>query len=138
MGVLRTEVNEFVDEVATATRVLAVDATGAAAGTPPAASSILFAKIDTAATADLVPLSATQKIRVLSYVIVAAGAVNVKFTGGTGPAVDLTGAMPLATNGGVAVSSAGVGLFETAINSKLTINLSGAVQVSGHVAYILV
>lgn len=101
--------------------------------------TILYAKVDTASSGGtdlVVAQGASQRIRVLSYTLVAAGAVNVKFTGGTGP-TDLTGAMPFVANSGAANNSSQFGLFATAANAKLSINLSGAVQVSGHIAYIV-
>lgn len=76
---------------------------------------------------------AAKRIRVLGYTLVAAGAVTVKFQSN---ATDLTGALPLAANGGV--SAAGgpyVPSFETAVGDPLNVNLGGAVAVAGHLTY---
>lgn len=102
-----------------------------------------FAKIDTASSGNttLVAANANARIRVHNYVFVAGGTVNVKFVGGS---TDLTGAMTCSSGSGV--SSPGATpttadqeacLFYTAKNEALIINLSGAVQVSGHLAYSL-
>lgn len=99
---------------------------------------LLFAVIDENASGDqqIVAADGSKKIKVISYVLVAAGAVSVKWRSA---ANDRSGAMPLAANGGVASPSAAPGdhLLETAVNEALNLNLSGNVQVSGHVAYIL-
>lgn len=100
-----------------------------------------FAKIDVsnAGANTVVTGVPTKKIRVLSYVIIAAGAVTAKWQSGT---TDLSGAMPLAANGGAAPSisilapGAMIGLFETAAGDSLVLNLGGAVNVSGHLTYI--
>lgn len=76
-----------------------------------------------------------QAIYVVSYAIVATGAVTVKFQSDT---TDITGAMSLAANGGVsAIGRVEAPLFACVPNKKLNINLGGAVQVSGHLAYFL-
>lgn len=73
------------------------------------------------------------KIKVVSYVVVAAGAVTVKFQSGN---TDLTGPMSFAANGGCSVlGKPSAHLFETAVNAALNINLGSAVNVSGHLAY---
>lgn len=94
-----------------------------------------FASISTAAsgaTTLVAAQGAGLKIKVVSYAVVASGAVTVQFTG-TG---NLTGAMSLAANGGLVVAGQpSAHLFETAANALLAIVLGGAVQVSGHLAY---
>lgn len=75
------------------------------------------------------------KIRVTSFILVAAAAVTAKFVSGASP--DLTGAMSLAIGKPIGDNSH-VGLFETAVGAALTITLGGAVQVSGHLGYVLV
>lgn len=95
-----------------------------------------FALVNTAA-AGATQLVAAQaagvKIKVVSYVLVAGAAVTVKFQSA---AVDLTGAMAFAANGGVsAVGQPSAHLLETAAATALNINLGGAVQVSGHISY---
>ena len=74
-------------------------------------------------------------IYVVSYVFVASSAVSVKFQSGN---TDLTGAMSCAANSGVvAMGQPSSHLFQTAANTALNINLGGAVQVSGHLAYFI-
>lgn len=81
----------------------------------------------------LVAAVAGKRIRVLSYTLVAAAAVTVKFQSA---ANDLTGALPLAANGGVsAAGAAGAPLFETNVAEALNVNLGGAIAVAGHVTY---
>jgi hypothetical protein len=82
-----------------------------------------------------------KKIRVVSYVIIAAGAVTAAWQSGSTP---LSGPMSLAASGG-ASASIGIlapigtyGLFQTNANEALNLNLGGAVNVSGHLCYILV
>jgi hypothetical protein len=113
------------------------------------ANRIKYAKIDQAATTDIVsaPSGSTvgQKIRVISYVLVSAGTatVVVKWNSGTTP-TNLTGSMTLtgATTGvPVVLALAGspdAPLLECGVNEKLTLTQAGAVQISGHVAYMIV
>ncbi len=77
---------------------------------------------------------ASNKIKVISYALVSGGTVNVKFVDGGG--TDMTGAMPLIANSGVSFASANP-CMETATGSGLQINLSAAVQVSGHISYLV-
>ena len=76
-----------------------------------------------------------KKIRVLSLVLMAAGAVNVKFQSHTTP-TDLTGLFPLAANGGFSIGFSPLGHFETVAGEQLDINLSGAVAVGGCLTYV--
>lgn len=71
--------------------------------------------------------------QVVNYVIVAAGAVNVKWISGT---TDISGVMNLAANGGASASGERLApLMETIAGDALILNLSGAIQVSGHMNY---
>ena len=79
---------------------------------------------------------AAKKIRVYAYVIVATTAVTAKFQSAAG-GTDLTGAMPLGANGGVAAPFNPAGWFETVAGELLNLSLGGAVQVSGHFVYSL-
>ncbi len=74
------------------------------------------------------------RIRVLSYVLVVTTAVTAKFQSN---ATDLTGALPLGANGGVASgpSNPGSGHFITAAGEALNLTLGGNVAVAGHFAY---
>ncbi len=85
----------------------------------------------------LVSADSTRKIKVQSYVIVAAGTVNVTFKSGSN---NLSGAMPLVANSGVAsppVKPTDGSYFQTNANEALILNLSDAVAVTGHLSYYL-
>lgn len=86
----------------------------------------------TAADNEVVAAVAGKKIRVLSYALSAAGAVTVTWKTA---ATALTGAMSLAT-GTPLVCIEPQGCFETVAGEALNIAPGGAVQVSGHIAYI--
>ncbi len=106
-----------------------------------------FAKIDAASSGDntLVTGVAGYKIRVVGYTLVAAGTTTVAFQSGAGGTA-LTGAMPLVANTGVSAATGAPegeggsnnGLFETASGALLNLRLSQAIQVSGHLSYVLV
>lgn len=95
---------------------------------------VKFAKVDLAASGDLVALVASKKIRVVSGALVAAGAVTAKFQ--TGAATDLTGAMSLITGTPLNLAFSPAGHFETVAGAKLNLVLGGAVQVSGWLVYV--
>ena len=85
----------------------------------------------------LVAAVAARRICVCNYLIVAAGAVGVKWVRGS---TDISGVMQVAATGGVAspVASPGLGpLFKTGVNEDLVLNLSAAVSVGGHLSYYL-
>lgn len=96
-----------------------------------------FASISSSASGPtaLVAADATRKIRVLSYMLVAAGANAVKFQSAT---TDLCGAMSFAANGGASAPFSPAGHFETAANQALNINLGSALGVQGHLTYVLI
>ena len=81
---------------------------------------------------------ANKRIRVLSYVIIAAGDVTVTWQSASN---NISGPMALAANGGAAPSSgqavpAGlIGQFETNQGEALNVNLSAAITVGGHLTY---
>lgn len=107
---------------------------GSGAGT----SALLFAPIDVSSAGDNTVLAAdsTRKIKVQNYVLVADSAVSARWK--SGAATNLSGAMSLATSGGVAAAAgAGTWLLETAAAQALVLNLGGAVGVRGHLAYFL-
>ena len=91
---------------------------------------------DADAASNLVVAAHTlYKIRVMSYVLNAAGGENdVSFIGG---ATAITGAFEIANNATISASSP-YGLFETAVNEDLDILQSAATLVAGHLSYILV
>lgn len=96
-----------------------------------------FAVIDAATSGDntLVSNVASKKIRVLSCFIVAAGAVNARFESGAGGTA-LSGQMNLTTNSGFVLPFNPTGWFETASNTLLNLELSGAVSVDGSLVYV--
>lgn len=78
-----------------------------------------------------------KKIRVLSYVLIADSNVDVRFEDGASGTA-LTGQMEVGTatdSGGLVVGHSPVGHFETSASTLLNLELSGAVQVSGHLVY---
>lgn len=98
---------------------------------------VKYAVIDHATSGDntLVAAVTGKKIRVLSYVLVASGAVTVRFeSGASGTA--LTGQMSLAANGGISAPFNENGYFETAAGVLLNLELGGAVSVDGHLSYV--
>jgi len=116
-----------------------VNSSGVAAVDNTRQQTVLYAVIDFNSSGDnpVVSADATKKIKVLSYSFVCAGSVNVRFkSSGT----SLTGAMPFIANTGMTAgpcTPSGGSLFETAVNESLRMNLSAAVQVSGHLSYYL-
>jgi hypothetical protein len=103
-----------------------------------APQSLLFASVSAASSGDntIVAADTTRKIKVVSYVLVAAGTVNTTWKSGAG--TSLSGALPLVSNTGAAMVGTGDSwLLETAVNQALVLNLSGAIQVSGHISYYL-
>jgi hypothetical protein len=102
--------------------------------------TLQFASISASSSGDntVVSADATRRIRVLSYVVVSAGTVNVAWKSGAG--TSLSGAMPLVANTGVASpigTPSGGWLLETATNQALVLNLSAAIAVTGHLSYFL-
>ena len=78
-----------------------------------------------------------KKIRVFDLLLVAAGAVTVRFeSGASGTA--LTGQMSLAANTGFAAGFNPCGHFETASGELLNLELGGAQSVDGWVVYALI
>lgn len=81
-----------------------------------------------------------KRIRVLSYVMIAAGDVTATWRSAS---TAISGGMALATNGGAAPAAgqstaAGlVGQFQTEPGEALNLNLSAAIAVGGHLVYIV-
>lgn len=94
---------------------------------------VKFAKFSGTASADLVALVATKKIRVLAYHFTTITATTVKFQ--SGGSTDLTGAFSSGANGQLLGPYSPVGLFETAAGEKLNVVLGGSVQTDGIVVY---
>lgn len=100
-------------------------------------AALKFAKVDESSSGDnsIVTAVSGHHIQVVSYVLVAASAVSVKWRSGT---TDLCGAMSLAANGGVVATTEPVTpFFQTASGEALNLNLGSAVQVSGHISYVV-
>lgn len=99
---------------------------------------ILYAKIaaSTSGNNTLVAGTAGKRVRVLSYKLVAAAAVTIKFQTGAGGA-DLSGPMAFAANGGSVDGFNEGGWFQTEEGHLLNLNLSDAVSVGGHLSYVL-
>jgi hypothetical protein len=96
----------------------------------------LFASISISSSGDntIVVSPGAKVLRVLSYVLVADGAVAVKW-GDTTPAYT-SGPMSLAANGGVCAPFSPIGHIQTASAKGIVLNLSSAVGVRGHLTYI--
>lgn len=80
---------------------------------------------------------ASNKIRVLSAMLVAADAVTVAFEDGAS-GTPLTGDMSLVAGSGFVLPYSKIGWFETTANTLLNLELSAAVQVSGCIVYAVV
>lgn len=96
-----------------------------------------FAVIDVASSGDntLVAAVLSKKIRVLAAFMIAAGSVTVRFESGAGGTAK-TGQMNLIASSGFVLPFNPVGWFETASNTLLNLELSGAVSVDGCLVYI--
>jgi hypothetical protein len=96
-----------------------------------------FAIIDAATSGDNTIVAAVnpKKIRVLSLFLVASAAVTARFESGAGGTA-LTGQMQLAANGGFVLPFNPLGWFETASNTLLNLELSGAISVDGGLNYV--
>lgn len=99
---------------------------------------IKFAKIDASSSGnnEIVAAVSGKQIRVINCMMIASGAVNAKFQSSAG-GTDVTGTLPLTANSGFTQPESRVGWFETVAGESLNLNLSGAVQVGGCLAYIL-
>ena len=106
----------------------------------PSTTQSQLSKVLTASAAnatEIVAAVASKSIVVVSYVLVANAAVNVKFQS-DGTPTDLTGLLYLAANGGVVAGFNQQGWFRTIAGEALAIHLSAAVAVGGHLNYVLV
>ena len=103
------------------------------------ASRVQFAAISEATAADNVLVAGTtgNVIVVLNYVLVAGGTVNATFKDGT--PTSLSGALPLVANAGASFAGdVDSPAFKAAEGEDLVLTLDAAVQVSGHLAYLVV
>lgn len=96
-----------------------------------------FAIIDHATSGDNTVVAAVvgKKVRVLALFLVASAAVTVRFESGAGGTA-LTGQMQLAANGGFVLPFCPAGWFETAANTLLNLELSGATSCDGNLVYV--
>jgi hypothetical protein len=96
---------------------------------------MLSAPVSTATAGDntVVAAPAAGWIRLHGYVLVAGGAVNVTWK--NDGATALTGAMALGSTVNLVAPEAADGWFDLSPGNALVLNLSAAVQVSGHVLY---
>jgi len=96
-------------------------------------STVLYAPINATSFGDtqIVPAVSGKRIRVIAYAVIANITVSIKFRSGT---TDITGSMRVVEGGGIAHAYDG-GLFQTAVNQPLNINLSNNATVGGYVVY---
>jgi len=96
-------------------------------------STVLYAPINATTSGDtqIVPAVSGKRIRVIAFAVIASATVNIRFRSGS---TDITGAMRLVEGGGIAHAYDG-GLFQTAVNQPLNINLSTNATVGGYVVY---
>lgn len=96
-----------------------------------------FAVINVASSGDntIVAAVTDKKIRVLQMMLMAGGDVDVRFESGAGGTA-LTGIMELLAQVGFVLPFSPVGWFETAASALLNLELSGAVNVDGVLAYV--
>ncbi len=95
----------------------------------------LAVDVNTSPNNTLIAAVAGKKILVIGCVLIAAGAVNIRFEDGAGgPA--LTGVMNLTTNSGFTLPLGIPGWFKTSTNTLLNLELSGAVAVAGTLTYV--
>lgn len=107
-----------------------------------------FAKIEATASASTIVVAGVsgRRIRVIHYVCVADAALSFRFQSGGGSPTDLTGAMTVDANGGVATSAQDLGtggqgvfgLFETLAGEDLLLQVDAGGNVNGHLTYYLV
>jgi hypothetical protein len=104
------------------------------------ASASAAINVSTATTTQLVALSASKKIYVTSFDVIAGGTGNITFVYGTGTncgtgTTALTGAYPLTAQAGIAKGNGLGPVLTVPISNALCVTTSAAVQMSGSVAY---
>lgn len=101
---------------------------------------MLYGSINLSALGDttVVPAIAGYRVRVLGYVIAAAGAVSVQFKSGanviSGPMAMVAGSN-ITTHPSAGTEQSELGVVQTNPDEAFVINLSAAVAVGGHVNY---
>lgn len=95
----------------------------------------MFASVNLSATDVVVAApGAGKRIRLLAYTLISYGTVNVKWQSNV---TDLCGALPLVVNSGLSPAFCPFGLMRCAVNEPLKLNLSGSIQVTGHITYVI-
>lgn len=98
---------------------------------------VKYAAVAVASSGDntIVAAVSGKKIRVISYMLNAAAAVDAKWK--SGASTDKTGLLYMAAAGYGAIGDYNPsGWFETAVGQALVLNLSAAVAVGGHISYV--
>ena len=100
---------------------------------PVAYGTVQYATISATTSGDtqIVPAVSGKRIRVIAYAVIASATVSIKFRSGT---TDITGSMRVVEGGGIA-HAYDSGLFQTAVDQALNINLSANATVGGYVVY---
>lgn len=139
-GSSQVQIIKIADGTVDGTNKLVVDSAGriTIALATGGGKTLQFGVINTATSGDnqlLAAPGAGLKIKIVSYALIAAGTVNVKFTSGIG-GTNMTGPYSLIANTGIGLSgSTASHLLEAGTNTAFVLNLSGAIQVSGHYSY---
>lgn len=105
----------------------------------PIQSEVQYAVVDHAASGDntLVAAVTGKKIRVVAFLLVAAGTVTARFESGAGGTA-LTGQMSMGSGSRISAPYNPAGWLETVAGQLLNLELSGAVSVDGMLGYVLV
>jgi hypothetical protein len=112
----------------------------------PTIAQPLTTPVSVAGSGDTIIVGAATiyRIRVLAYMLVAAGTVLVQWKSGVGTSAlgmvrPLSGAMPMVANGSLNTGQPdpAAWLFQTELAQPLVLNLSAAIAVTGHVTYTL-
>jgi hypothetical protein len=95
-----------------------------------------YTPVDVNSTGDntIIAAVASKKILVLGCVLIAAGAVNIRFEDGAGGSA-LTGVINLTTNSGFTLPFSEIGWFKTTANTLLNLELSDNLAVAGTLTY---
>ncbi len=94
----------------------------------------LAVDVNTSPNNTLIAAVSGKKILVLGCVLIAAGAVNIRFEDGTGSTA-LTGVINLTTNSGFTLPLGLPGWFKTSTNTLLNLELSTGIAVAGTLVY---
>lgn len=84
----------------------------------------------------LVAPASGKRIRVLAFLLTAAGTTTAQFVSDGSPDTDLTGAMPMVANGTLTGPMNSLGWVQSKVNEPLLLKLSQAVAVAGVLVYV--